>query len=138
MSSYQGGCLCGAVRFDADLSSLEHGACHCSMCRRWSSGPLLATTASSVSFTGEENIGRYPSSDWAERGFCKKCGANLFYHMPQAGGYVMSIGCFDNSADFRLTSEIFVDNKPEGYTFAGDHPRLTEKETLEKFTSCPL
>jgi hypothetical protein len=30
--------------------------------------------------------------------------------------------------------EIFVDNKPAGYAFAGDHPRLTEAEFLAQFS----
>ena len=32
-----------------------------------------------------------------------------------------------------MSSEMFVDLKPAGFAFAGDHPRLTEKETLEKY-----
>jgi hypothetical protein len=31
---------------------------------------------------------------------------------------------------FRITGEIFIDRKPPGYDFAGDHPRLTEAETM--------
>jgi hypothetical protein len=45
----------------------------------------------------------------------------------------MCVGTFDEPGQFTLTSEIFVDRKPGGYAFAGDHERLTEAETIAKF-----
>ena len=39
--SMSGGCLCGAVRFTAAPANHEVGACHCSMCRKWTAGPFL-------------------------------------------------------------------------------------------------
>jgi hypothetical protein len=45
----------------------------------------------------------------------------------------MCIGTFDDLSDFILTSEIFIDRKPDAYALAGEHPRLTEVETLEKY-----
>ena len=50
---------------------------------------------------------------------------------------MMAVGAFDDVAAFRLASEIFIDEKPEGYAFAGEHPRLTAAETLAKFASSP-
>jgi hypothetical protein len=44
------------------------------------------------------------------------------------------VGAFDDPAPFRLVREICIDHRPEGYAFAGDHPRLTEAETLASFT----
>jgi hypothetical protein len=134
MSSMNGGCLCGAVRVVAELDNTDHSACHCAMCRRWSGGaPFFGTRARSVTFEGNENISRYESSSWAERGFCKTCGTSLFYFLKPRQAYMMSVGSFDDSSSFRLGREIFVDQKPEGYTFAGEHPKLTESETIASF-----
>lgn len=135
MPTETGQCLCGTVRYEAELAERHHGACHCRMCRRWTGGPLFAVSVASVRFEGDKNIGRYRSSEWAERGFCKKCGTCLFYHLVQPDSYVMSVGTFDNANDFKLTSEIFIDRKPDGYSFAGDHCRLTEAETIAQFVS---
>jgi hypothetical protein len=133
-----GKCLCGAVRFTAENVKSEHSACHCGMCRRWSGGsPFFAVRADDVKFEGEENVGRYDSSDWAQRGFCKTCGTSLFYYFKAAKRYAMSAGVFDDNAQFKLTREIFVDRKPVGYSLAGDHPRWTEEETIAKMTSAP-
>ncbi len=103
------------------------------MCRRWSGGaPFFGARAASVAFSSAERLGRYESSPWAERGFCKTCGTTLFYFLKPTQTYWMSVGAFDDQTSFRLVREIFVDHKPEGYAFAGDHPRWTEAETLAK------
>lgn len=131
--SHAGRCLCGAVRFTAEISRPEHNACHCGMCRRWSGGsPFFGIRAEDVKFEGEENVGRYDSSDWAQRGFCKQCGTALFYYFKGSKWYGMSAGVFDDNDRFTLTREIFIDRKPHGYSFAGDHPKLTEEETIQK------
>lgn len=41
------------------------------------------------------------------------------------------MGAFDDVTPFRLTGEIYIDEKPPAYDFAGDRPRLTGKEFLE-------
>src|SRR6187549_2791530 len=77
-----GHCLCGAVTFTAEKVETEHHACHCGMCRRWSGGaPLMCTAVENVSFTGEDKLKRYDSSQWAQRGFCGECGTSLFYFL---------------------------------------------------------
>jgi hypothetical protein len=127
-----GRCLCGAVSFTADDVETHFHACHCGMCRRWASGPVFAARAAAVKFAGEDNLKRYRSSDWAERGFCKNCGSNLFYYLRPASSYALSVGAFDDAAQFELAGEIFIDEKPGGYEIAGDHPRLTAAEVIAR------
>ena len=91
---------------------------------------MFAAAVSDVAFKGEEFIGRYNSSEWAERGFCQRCGTSLFYHLKEPSQYIMAIGCFDDVSPFRVTGEIFIDEKPDAYALAGDHPRLTGAEFL--------
>ncbi len=129
-----GRCLCGAVRFTATEVEHHHHACHCEMCRRWSAGPFLGATAHGVEFEGEDQLARYASSKWAERGFCRTCGTTLFYFLRPTQTYTMSVCAFDDQRPFALTLEIFIDRKPDGYAFAGEHPRWTEAETLERLT----
>ncbi len=134
MAESTGKCLCGAVKFTAKDPSTNYSACHCGMCRKWGGGgPFFGVRNKGVVFESEENVGRYASSDWAERGFCKQCGTTLFYFLKPMNAHMMSVGSFDDQTQFRLASEIFIDEKPEGYSIAGDHPRLTAAETLAKF-----
>ena len=139
-----GRCLCGAVRFTAMVGDTRFGGCHCTMCQRWGGGPLLAVTvrAEDLRWQGWEHVATFQSSDWAERGWCARCGSNLFYHVTARegdtsggaeGDYEMAVGLFDDTSGFELVREIFVDRKPGAYAFAGDHRRLTEAETLALF-----
>ena len=131
-----GQCLCGAVKYTADGVETDHHACHCGMCRRWAGGSALFCAATkSVRFEGEANISRYASSEWAERGFCKACGTPMFYRFVRANAYMMSVGVFDDTSPFKLTREIFIDKKPEGYALAGDLPRWTVAEPLARMKS---
>ena len=73
-----GGCLCGAVKFEAEMEDLSFGACHCGMCRRWVGGPFLAKEAETVTVTdGADELNAYRSSDWAERVSCASCGSRV-------------------------------------------------------------
>lgn len=125
-----GKCLCGAVKFTAQEVETHVHACHCSMCRSWTGGSMLAARADGLSFEGEDHIKTYASSDWAERGFCAECGSALFYRLKEPPMYVMAIGAFDDPDQFELTGEIYIDEKPKGYNFAGDHERLTGAEFM--------
>lgn len=131
-----GRCLCGAVTFTAEQVEHHNHACHCGMCRRWSGGAgFLGAACTGVTFAGEpDQLGRYASSNWAERGFCRRCGTTLFYFLNPTRSYTMSVGAFDDQSPFRLTREIFIDKKPPGYAFAGDHERWTEEETFARLT----
>ena len=85
-----GHCLCGDVRVLAQAVSRRVGFCHCGMCRSWSGGPLLAVDCGTeVSFEGADRIGNHASSDWAERGFCKRCGSHLFFRLKATGQFLM-------------------------------------------------
>ncbi len=128
-----GKCLCGAVSFTAEEVNPEIVACHCRMCQRVSGGIFITTETKGLAFDGEQHISKYRSSEWAERGFCKRCGTHLFYRLLDRDTYEMCVGVFDDPSDFALASEIFVDRKPDAYALAGEHPRLTEAETLKKY-----
>jgi len=99
-----GSCLCGAVRFTAENVAPDVHACHCSKCLRWNGGPALAVSVGSVRFEGGDNIQRYESSAWAERGFCTKCGSNLFFRLKEADHYLISMGAFDDSSRLRRSA----------------------------------
>ncbi len=127
----QGGCLCGAVQFSAATVSTQVHACHCATCRKWTGGPLLAVDCKdSLKIQGEENISLYSSSEWAERGFCSKCGTNLFYHLHHGNRYIVPADLFDTKAKFVLESQIFIDEKPDYYDFANETEKLTAAQVF--------
>jgi len=132
----KGSCLCGSIHIRVAALKLQVGTCHCSMCRRWSGGPFMGVDCGTeVSFNGEENISVYDSSEWAERGFCRKCGSHLFYRLKQSGQFVMSVGLFDDEERFIFDHQIFIDKKPAFYSFANVTNNMTEAEVFAKYSS---
>ena len=130
----KGSCLCGAIRFSAQKVNKSVGACNCGMCRKWGGGPLLAVDSGcDVSFEGEEYISVFDSSDWAERGFCKKCGSHLFYRLKESGQHIIPAGLFNDQDSFVFDHQVFIDKKPSYYSFANETSDMTEAEVFEKY-----
>ncbi len=127
----KGKCLCGGIEVEASDQN-DLGLCHCNMCRRWTGGPMFAVhCGSEVSFTGDTPA-RYKSSDWAERGFCPKCGTHLFYYLIPNNEYVLPAGLFQDK-DFSFSSEIFIDEKPGYYEFSNQTKKLTGQQVFELY-----
>lgn len=129
----KGTCLCGAVEISVNANATKIGACHCTICRRLSGGSafLALHGDDKLEATGAEHIGRYRSSDWAERGFCTKCGTPLFYHLTVGTmEHFYSAGLFqEDDADFKVVQEIFVEQKPDYYAFSDEN---SERKTAEQ------
>lgn len=78
MSTMDGGCACGRVRFTAEIESHDAYLCHCRMCQRASGSLSLAMVGieqAAVRWTSEPDW--YDSSPIAERPFCVACGTSL-------------------------------------------------------------
>ena len=132
--STESSCLCGAVSIKAAGISRTFYACHCDMCRKWSGGPALAVNCGSdVSINGAENITVFNSSEWAERGFCSRCGTHLFYRVKGQNQYIIPVGFFDNLQGLEFESQLFIDNKPEYYCFANETKNLTRAEVFARY-----
>ncbi|MGB4881424.1 MAG: GFA family protein [Neisseria sp.] len=127
-------CLCGSVALEVEYASNEVAACHCSICRNWGGGPMLAIDcADSVKISGEESVTRYSSSEWADRGFCNKCGTHLFYYLKPANQYHLPVGLLQGEDNFQFTHQIFVDEKPEYYDFKNETQNMTGAEVFAHF-----
>lgn len=127
----RGNCLCGAVRIAIKPTSKSVAACHCSMCRKWTGGPLLAIECgSNIQFDGSDSISVFSSSDWAERGFCSKYGSHLFYRLKKEGRYFIPVGLLDDGEQWVFDQQIFIDEKPSVYSFANQTKNLTGAEVF--------
>ena len=136
MATTTGGCLCGAARYRLAEPPRSYGACHCGMCRRWTGGVQLAVMvpAGGLAWEAEDTVRVYPSSDWADRGFCGTCGGALFWRFtapgPMQGLMGLCAGTLDDMDGLAFDEEVYVDAKPASYAFAGARKRMTEAEVL--------
>lgn len=136
MSELKGNCMCGAVTVSMTPAQNTLRACHCDMCRRWTSSALMTIPAAS-GYAALGPVKTFVSSDWAERAFCSECGSMLWYRMTVPGelhGQTnMAAGFFDNAGGTTLDLEFFIDKKPEGYAFAGNQRQMTEADVMKAF-----
>ena len=131
----QGQCLCGAVTVSALRNAPDIRACHCDMCRRWTSSMFMTVPCGADTITVDGPVKVFRSSDWAERAFCDTCGSALWYMTVEDQHRNLAAGLCENAAGNRLSLEFYSDRKPDGYALAGDHKRLSEAQTIALFTS---
>jgi hypothetical protein len=136
----EGGCLCGAVRFTATLTSTNFGACHCPMCRKWTGSAMLGITvpAANITWKGAAHIAWRQSSSWGERAWCAECGSPLWFRATieglPAGNLELPIGTLDDANGLTMTSELYIDHKPDSFGYAGKGRKLlTRADCIERF-----
>ena len=74
MQQTSGGCLCGAVRFEAAGQPYRVGLCHCLDCRKHHGALFHASAifpAEAVTISGE-------TQSYRDRHFCPRCGSPVF------------------------------------------------------------
>ncbi len=76
-----GGCCCGAVRYQIEGSHTWATNCHCEHCRRTSGAPFLTwIEVESSQFSVVKGVpSRYESRPQVVRQFCSSCGTQLTY-----------------------------------------------------------
>ena len=124
-------CLCQAVSVRVPHPPEKFTVCHCQTCRRWSGSVLMSTNGGAhLQFEGEEHVGRYSSSEWAERGFCRRCGTHLFYRLKKSDYYFLMLGLFDDSILPKFEMQDFIDQKPNYYAFADQTKTTTRAQAF--------
>ena len=86
-----------------------------------------------VVIEGEEHVTVYGSSPWAERAFCNTCGTNLFYRVKETGQHLVLVGLFDESDSLVFDNQVFIDEKPDYYSFSNKTKTLTGAELFAMY-----
>ena len=125
----QGGCQCGAIRYEIFGDALMTAICHCSMCRRANAAPAVAWAMyaeQQVIFSKHEPT-TYASSAEARRGFCLNCGTQISFTTDFIPGLVdISIGSFDQPEMVAPTLHYWDSKRLPWIKFADDLPRFSE------------
>ncbi|MDP9803604.1 GFA family protein [Acinetobacter calcoaceticus] len=133
-----GQCLCGKTTFEVELKNHDVHVCHCSMCRRQTSGVIMTidVVQGSLKFIQQEHLSIFNSSEWGERGFCNTCGTTIFWRTKDQGYCNINAFSLDEPVnDLKLDLEIFIDSKPDFYAFQNNTKKMTEAEVEALFNS---
>lgn len=101
MTTFHGGCLCGAIRFAASGPPQAPHTCSCGMCRRHTGALTVAWVefpSSAVAWTGPDGAPRlFRSSRTSSRAFCATCGSSIGA-VDDAPVIALLLGAFDAPA----------------------------------------
>jgi hypothetical protein len=113
MSWKQGGCHCGAVRFEVLApDEIEATECTCSICRKAGYLHLIVPAARFRLLMGEDKLTTYTfNTGTAKHHFCSVCGIKSFY-VPRSkpDGFSVNVRCLDEGA-VRVTGIALFDGK---------------------------
>ena len=114
-SSYNGGCLCGAVRYTIAAPIAELRACHCTNCQKASgAGGSVNAAVKSTDFKltkGEPRrySGIADSGRTLNRFFCAECGSPIYSQRAAAPEMMMvRAGTLDDSSGLKVTASIWT------------------------------
>lgn len=122
----RGGCLCGGVRYEVTGPLRGVWACHCSQCRRTSGNFVAATQCrrDDLVLLSTEPLAWYRSSPAAERGFCTRCGGNLFWRPDGRDVISIMAGTLEPPTGLSIERQMHADDKSDYYGLSVDlgHP----------------
>ncbi|MEM6388434.1 MAG: GFA family protein [Pseudomonadota bacterium] len=108
MPRFDGGCACGAVRYQCSASPFWAMHCHCNSCRRATGAPVssfVGLARAHVAWTGERRF--FNSSAGVTRGFCPACGTPLHYMSTRWPGEIhLHAATLDDLSEFRPTAHV--------------------------------
>ena len=112
-SPLAGGCLCGAVRFEARPDKREGYYCHCRMCQL----AFGNTRAAFINLRKDQvtwttgTPAEFASSKIAVRGFCSHCGTPLSFAYTGSKNMDLAVGAFDDPSAIRPVSHFAVESR---------------------------
>ena len=121
-SFHDGGCLCGAVRYEVHGPMRGVVNCHCDMCRRLHGafGAFTKVENADLSLVEQSGLAWYESSEKARRGFCRRCGASLFWQPAGMQTTSIAAGSLDQPSGLSSIGHIFAAEKGDFYDIADD------------------
>ena len=111
----QGGCHCGTVRFEVELTDGLHTArrCTCSLCRRRGAVAVSASVGNLRLLDGADSLTSYRfNTGVAEHFFCAKCG--IYTHHQRRSNpdeYGVNVACLDGVSPFDFAAVPVMDGE---------------------------
>ena len=104
--TFEGGCYCGGVRYQAEGDPLFKGQCHCRECQYIAGGSVnvvMGMPAANFRYTkgSPRTFTRSDLENPVTREFCAECGTHLLARAPSlAGAVLLKVGTLDDPAAY--------------------------------------
>lgn len=114
MTTYTGGCLCGAVRYEIAAEPIMAGHCQCRDCQRHTGtghASMIAFPKAAIRMTGEPKFHacKADSGNTVRRGFCAECGSSIMggtSGMPDM--MMIAVGTLDDPGVFKPQMAVYA------------------------------
>ena len=128
--SLSASCLCKGVKFITNGEHRNISNCHCIQCRKTHGiyGAYSNVEEKNINFLNKKTLKWFKSSKNAKRGFCRKCGASIFFKLNNSAYISIAAGMFDKPTKLKTFRNIYVGTKSDFY-------KITDK--LPKFNKYP-
>lgn len=131
----KGGCLCGAVRYEASWPPLTTLVCHCKNCQK-QAGSALSVVAvlprEGLKVDGQLTTyqDKGTSGQAVYRKFCGKCGSPVVTDTPEAEAnniIFIKAGTLDEAQDLQPTVHYWADSAQHWFVFPDSVERLAKQ-----------
>lgn len=130
----EGGCQCGAVRYEITGAPMVTAICHCTTCRRANGAPVVAWAMfekGQVQFATEQPK-KFAASSEVQRGFCAKCGTPISFEAEYIPGLIdITVGSFNDPEAVKPTLHYWHSRHLSWAEFADSLPRFPEFPPME-------
>ena len=131
--THNGQCLCGHIKFTIETEPTGARCCWCRDCQRIASGSPTVNVLfdeAAVTYSGEMTTLELiaDSGNRVERGFCPKCGSQMYSKTVKPAGLPMRVraGTLDDPEIMAPSALIWVDSAPSWATLDPDLPWHTK------------
>jgi hypothetical protein len=116
----EGGCYCGAVRYQADGDPLFKGFCYCRECQHIAGGSanvVLGMPAGGFAYTqgSPKSFTRSDIENPVTREFCPDCGTHLSSRVPGLPAALLKVGTLDDPSLFDGPDMVIFTVDKQGY-----------------------
>lgn len=128
MAAFEGGCLCGQVRWRATAEPANVRMCHCRLCQKATGGPFFARAIfldDDIEWSGEVTC--WPSSPRIDRLSCVRCGTPMFARPKDVPARLgVSLATLDDRNAIAPTMHIWVSEKLDWVSIEDGLPHCAE------------
>ena len=124
--SLKASCLCGGIKLKTQGYHRNVENCHCIQCMKTHGHHAAYTNVAerNVKFLKKRTLKWFRSSKKAKRGFCKKCGASLFFKVIGSNNISIAAGMFNGPTKLKTKINVFVKGKPDYYRLDNRLPKF--------------
>ena len=124
--SLKASCLCGGIQLRTYGYHRDVENCHCIQCMKTHGHHAAYTNVQeqNVKFLKKRTLKWFRSSKRAKRGFCRKCGASLFFKIIGSNNISIAAGMFNGPPKLKTKMNIFVKGKLDYYKLDNHLPKF--------------